>query len=141
MDQSQNDSSISDEESFQNGYYYFVKAVEILAMSPEEQCECLGYCNVAWELKDDVSAGAYLFNLPTPSITNYQKGVILTLINDLNSIPSYVLKAGIGVPVSLESMRNQCWEPLRLRASRLLKELETATESNKRYFESKSERP
>ncbi len=41
---------IREREAFENGYY-FIKALEILALDAPTQCETMGNYNVAWELK------------------------------------------------------------------------------------------
>ena len=53
---------ITDEEEFHNSYYYYVKALGMLAETAENQCQLMGDYNVAWELKEDVAAGKYLVN-------------------------------------------------------------------------------
>jgi len=132
---------MSEEEAFANAYYYFVEAVEVLSMPAENQCEITGNFNVAWELKDDVSAGAYLFNLPCPQVTESQKQEILGLIAALEKVPVTVLQAGIGAEQSLTSMQHPCWVSLRKQAQELLVRLNPLTVSNAKYFESQRSEP
>lgn len=49
---------ISERESFENGYFYFVEAVETLSQPTDAQLQRMGYCpyNLAWELVCDVRA-------------------------------------------------------------------------------------
>lgn len=47
---------ISEEEGLEHEFFDFVKALDTLALSAEDQCERMGNYNVAWELQEDVSA-------------------------------------------------------------------------------------
>jgi len=58
---------LSEREALENSYYYFIQALEILALPASEQCERMGNYNTAWELKHDVGAVAYLLKLPDSS--------------------------------------------------------------------------
>jgi hypothetical protein len=136
MNEASSQPEISEEAAFENAYYYFVQAVEVLAMAAEAQCEIMGNYNVAWELKGDVSAGSYLFNLPCPKVTDQQKRSILALIASLDELPNPVLQAGVGAVPSLASMRHPCWVPLRKQAQELLAILSPLTINNAQYFES-----
>ena len=126
---------IREREAFENGYYYFIQALEILAQDASAQCENSGNYNVAWELKDDVSAGAYLLNSPSSSrLTAEQKRGILDLISELESVPSTELPAGPNPQDNLAAMNHPSWKPLRKHASQLLKLLAQATEECNRYL-------
>ena len=118
--------SVSDLEAFQNAYLYFVSAVGTLAASPEQQCEWMGDFNVAWELKDDVSAGKFLVG--REMLSPAQENAILRLVSSLQAIPSSVLPAGSGREVNLKAMQDPSWSSLRVEAARLLKQFATLTQ-------------
>ena len=127
-------SAISDEESYQNAFYYFIEAVKVLSEPAERQCELMGNYNVPWELKDDVSAGLYLINNPASKLTEGQRLAIQQLISELNQIPDSVINAKNTPENNLVAMQKPVWEPLRKQAAELLCTLETATKSNEKYF-------
>jgi len=128
------ENTISDEESYQNSFHYFIEAVKILSESPEKQCELVGNYNVAWELKDEVSSGLFLINAPASVLTESQKLAIQQLINELNKIPKSVLKAETTPENNLSAMKNPIWESLRKQAAMLLRTLESAAQNNEQYF-------
>lgn len=125
--------AMSEQEQFENAYYYFMQAVQILAMDAESQCEKEEY-NAAWELKNDVSAGAYIFNLPD-RLSKDQKDAVLRLVAALETIPEAVLRATNGNAYeNLVAMGHPCWIPLRVQATALIELLEPATKKNRVYF-------
>ncbi len=128
------ESTISEEESYQNSYYYFIEAVKILSAPPEKQCELIGNYNVAWELKDEVSAGLYLINNPASSLAEGQKYAIQQLITELNKISGSVLNYENTPKNNLTAMKNSVWAPLRKQAAMLLTTLESETKRNEEYF-------
>jgi len=53
------------EESFHNCFFYFMEAVDVLALDAAGQCEVMGNFNVAWEIQHDVlDDGVSLINWP-----------------------------------------------------------------------------
>lgn len=126
---------MSEREAFEHAYYYFAQALEVLASDPKTQCEKGGNYNVAWELKNDVSAGARLFDLPK-RLSEAQKKEILGLVAALDAIPSEVLRSATTVADNLRAMNHPCWVPLRERARNLIKLLEPARKKNEEYFKS-----
>lgn len=128
------DETISYEESYHNSYYYFIRAIKILAESPEKQCELVGNYNVAWELKDEVSSGSYLIENPASTLTSTQKLAIQQLIDELKKIPATVLREATNHENNLIAMQDPLWKPLRKQAAILLRTLESATKNNEQYF-------
>ena len=115
--------TISDEEAYALSYRVFWEAVSTLALDADEQCEAMGNYNVAWELADDVSAGAYLFNSPLCSLTALQREGIQELISALASIPSEVLVQATSAASNKRAMGHACWEPIRAKAAQVLRAL------------------
>ena len=110
----------------------------MLAQDAPTQCETMGNYNVAWELKDNVSRGALLFNCPgSARLTAEQKRGILDLIAALEAVPSTKLPAGSDPKDNLAAMNHSSWELLRKQASELLKLLAPATEECRRYLSRK----
>jgi len=120
---------------FENCYYNFVEALQVLAQDAPTQCEMMDNHNVAWELKDDLLRGAQLVNYPSSSrLTPEQKRGILDLAAALESVPSGDLPAGLNPNDNLVAMNHPSWKPLRKQATRLLILLKPATEECKRYL-------
>ena len=126
---------ISEKQAFENSYNYFIQALEVLAESAPVQCEMMGNYNVAWEVKDDASAGAYLFNCPSGRrLSEEQKHGILDLVEALERVPSTELPSGAAPEDNLAAMNHPSWEPLRKQATALLGLLAPATEECKRFL-------
>jgi len=91
--------------------------------------------NVAFEIKDDVSAGRYL----SQSISCYLSGpdvaAISELVESLNNISSDVVSFANSKEVSLEKMKDASWVPLRIEANKLLLLLTPARARNRQYFQ------
>lgn len=122
----------ADEEEFHSSYRIFLNAIEMLSSSPEDQCELMGDYNVAWELKDDVSAGQYLIG--RGFLTNSQEAWVGALVGALGTVNSQVLPSGKGREVNLLAMTEPCWDPLRFIAKELLDHLAPFTEVNAKYL-------
>jgi hypothetical protein len=126
---------IRERDEFENSYYYFVQALQVLAQDALTQCEAMGNYNVAWELKDNLLRGAYLLNYPSSArLIDEQRRGILDLMAGLESVPSTELPAGPNLQDNLAAMNHASWEPLRKQAAQLLKLLAPATEECNRYF-------
>lgn len=120
---------------FENSYYYFVRALQVLAQDAPTQCETMGNYNVAWELKDDLLRGAHLLNYASSGrLTLEQKRGILDLVAALEGVPSAELPAGPDPKDNLAAMNHPSWEPLRKQATQLLDLLASATEECNRYL-------
>lgn len=126
---------IREREEFENTYYYFVRALQILAQDAPTQCETMGNYNVAWELKDDLSRGAWVVNYQSSArLPAEQKRGILDLMAALEGVPTTELPAGPDPRDNLAAMNHLCWGPLRKQASQLLELLAPATEECNRYL-------
>ena len=132
---------MDDRELFENSYYYFIDALEALSAVAEEQCEIMGFFNVAYEIKDDVSNGKHLLQYKFCNLSKDQRGLVLELINSLESVPDYIVSFTEDIQESSERMKHPSWEPLRKKAKRLLLALKPITEANKEYFEEEAKKP
>jgi L-alanine-DL-glutamate epimerase-like enolase superfamily enzyme len=122
--------AISPEEAFRNGYYYFIEAVESLAADADATCRMMGDFNVAWELKDDVSAGRYL--LGKGFLAAHEEACIAGLLQAVDSVPVNRLPGGTGRNANLQAMSDSCWDNSRSLAQKALLQLKSFTESNLR---------
>jgi Asp-tRNA(Asn)/Glu-tRNA(Gln) amidotransferase A subunit family amidase len=123
---------ITDEEEFHSSYRIYLQALEMLAETPENQCQLMGDYNVAWELKEDVAAGRYLVNRGYLSAA--QEAWVVAMAAALEAIDTLVLPAGPGRDVNLLAMQNPNWEPLRYLAAEVVRQLAPFTELNSSYL-------
>lgn len=121
-------------DAFANGFLYFVKALKILAADADVQCKRMGNYNVAWELKDDVSAGAYLLNLPGAPLAQEEKDGIIAMVSALRELPASLLVSATTEEANERVMNDPCWIPLRARAAELLKLLAATTARNEEFL-------
>ncbi len=124
--------AISDAEAFHNSYRVFAMSVKLLAAPAVEQCELMGNHNVAWELKDEVSAGAYLVG--RGYLSPNQEAWVGALVGALAVAATQVLPSGASGEANLAAMQSPCWEPLRFLANEVLHQLEPFTDANARYL-------
>ena len=122
----------ADEEEFHSSYRLFVQAVEMLAAPAEEQCMLMGDYNVAWELKDDVAAGAFLVG--RGHLTPLQEAWVQALVGSLNLVDVQLLASGAGREASLVAMSHVSWEPLRVIAALVLDRLAQFTDANSQHL-------
>jgi hypothetical protein len=125
---------ISDEEVFANAYHYFVEALKVLMADADTQCKRMGNYNVAWELKDDVSAGAYLLNLPAAPLTQEEKDGIVAMVEVLKELPASLLVSATTEAANKKAMTDPCWTALRARAAELLSLLAATTRRNEDFL-------
>jgi hypothetical protein len=131
MTASRESEPLSEREAFENGFYYFVQALEVLALPASEQCERLDDFNVAWELKNDVGAAEFLLRSPSSSrLSQAQRAAVESLLVMLTGVPVAQLRGGR--EANLEAMRHESWEPLRPAAAELLHTLAPAIAECKR---------
>ena len=123
---------ISDEEAFHNSYRGFAVSLRLLAAPAIEQCETMDNFTVAWELKDDVSAGAYLVG--RGYLSPVQEAWVGALVGALAVADTQVLPSGASREANLAAMQSPCWEPLRFLASEVLRQLEPSTVTNALYL-------
>jgi hypothetical protein len=124
-----------DRDDFENAYLSAVRALRVLAASPEEACEMQGHYNVAFETKMEVEAAPYVFKLPGCTLTQEQHHALLDVISALQAIPKEVLSFANVREESLERMRHPSWEAPRQMARALIEDLKPATDLNAWYFE------
>lgn len=125
---------ISNEEAFETSYHTFIRCLEALASSPEAACKQYGHYNVAWEIKEDVSAGVFLKNNSAHRLSEQHVTEIKRLAEILNSLPASAIPFSNIVEESLKNMRHPAWELPRRMASQLLESLRPVTETNEKYF-------
>ena len=130
-----NEDGISEADDFANVFFYFIKALKVLAKDADAQCEYMGNYNVAWELKSDVSAGAYLLNLPG-ELTQREKDGIAAMVAALNELPVSLLAGATTETANKKAMNAPDWVPLRVRAAELLRLLSGAIRKNEAFLAS-----
>lgn len=132
---------ISEEEWFEHEIFYFLKALRILELSADEQCEVMGNYNVALEIQEDVSGPIPgMVNSPLSYFTEAQSAALVRLASALKELPQEAIVVE-GLPTnsregSIATMRHRSWEPLRIQASDVLRVLEPAILRNAAYFTS-----
>jgi hypothetical protein len=124
--------SVTDEDQFHNAYRIFHMAVVIAALPAEEQCAAMGSYNVAWELRDDVSAGRYL--LGRGYLSTLQEERVATLVEAVKLVPASALPAGTGIASNIEAMSHASWQPVRVLATEVLRQLAPFTAANATYL-------
>ncbi len=125
--------AISDMEAWHHAYAHaFRWAVGCATLPAEQQCEEMGDYNVAWELRDDLSSGKYLFN--RGRLSGSQEGGIAALVALVELVPANELPAGAGRAPNLASMQHHSWAPEREKAEKVLQQLEQVTRANAAYF-------
>lgn len=121
-----------EEEIFHSEYRVFLHALEFLAASPEQQCQKMGDYNVAWELREDVSAGKYLVG--RGYLSSEQEAWVMALVGAVKEVPAQVLPAGAGRDRNLAAMLHPSWLPLRSFAASTLDALREFTSQNAKYL-------
>ena len=122
---------ITHEEEFHSSYRIYVQALQMLAETPENQCQLMGDYNVAWELKEDVAAGRYLVNRGYLSAA--QEAWVVALAAALEAVDTLALPAGHRREANLLAMQNPNWEPLRYLAAEVARQLSPFTKLNSSY--------
>lgn len=128
---------MSEEEAFAHAFFYFIKALKVLAADADEQCEYMSNYNVAWELKSDVSRSAGLLKLPgARELTQDEKDGIAAMVAALSALPASLLVAATTEAANKKAMNDPCWIPVRVRAAELLSLLAAATARNEAFLKS-----
>jgi hypothetical protein len=127
------------EDRFENELFYFHKALQILAMEAEDQCEVMGNYNTAWEMLHDISGPIpFMVKDPASHLTEAQSAALVRLSDAMKEIPQEGLFPDGFSPTShegcLAAMRHPSWAPLRIQASELLNLLKPAMHRNAAYF-------
>jgi hypothetical protein len=131
---------MADEEWFEHELFYFLKALRVLEMNAEDQCDAMGNFNVAFEMQLDVSGPAVAMAAsPISYFTEAQAAELLRLADALKKLPEEALfPKGLNVRShegSITAMSHPSWAPLRVQARDLLKVLEPAIQRNVAYFQ------
>jgi hypothetical protein len=121
-----------DEEEFQSSFRIYLNALEMLASSPDEQCQQMGNYNVAWELKEDVQNGRFLTG--RGYLNEAEEQWIKALSASLDGVNTLVLPAGPGREANLRAMSHPAWEPPRFLAAEVLRRLSAAAQKNANYL-------
>jgi hypothetical protein len=132
---------MSDQEIFENTFFYFVKALRVLSLEAPLQCDEYNNYNAPWELCDDVvSGGIGALRLSARSLTWEQAGKIVDIVAGLRRMPDEAISLthlSMTRPVGCETaMNHPAWAPLRVEAAELLAMLEPAIRANEAYFQS-----
>jgi hypothetical protein len=130
---------ISNSDYFENTFFYFVKALKVLAMDADQQCQWMGNYNVAWELQQDVAEGGLnSVALESSHLTEAQANEVIRLARALEELPDEAISPKGFLTTNYEgsivAMNHLSWVPLRRQATELLKLLEPAIERNALYF-------
>ena len=118
------------EASFQNSFFYFLQAVDILSLDALKQCETMGNFNVAWEIQHDVCENASaLLNWPISYLTDAEKGAVSQVVEILGKLPEGALASNNNL-----AMNHPAWAELRIAAKQLQTQLAAAVRSNLEFF-------
>ena len=118
------DDDESSEDIFANLVFHFLRQLEILAETPEKQCEILWYDNVGWELKNFFIRNANsVLNTEAGRLSPEQVRSISELLEAVTSVPGSVINVLNHKEDHLRAMSNPCWQPIRVQARKLLFEL------------------
>lgn len=131
---------MDDREEFENSFFYFTKALQVLSHDAATQCKEMGNHNTPWEIQDDASSGGLgSLRLSAPYLSWEQAEKIVDLVAALRRLPKEALSVPhikmIGHIGCITAMEHPAWEPLRKEAKELLVLLEPAIERNQAYFQ------
>jgi len=129
---------LQEDDAFHHSVHYYLSALEILAASADEQCDLMGNHNVAWELKDDASAGKYLVG--RGHLTSEQEVWVQALSDALDSVNAEALPAGSDKEANLVAMNHPGWEPLRSLAREVIRQLAPFASINATYLGAPSQK-
>lgn len=130
------DQPLSDDESFHNEFFYFIKAVEVLSMDAAAQREVMNNFNVAWEVQHDaLDGGTALISRAGNYLSEAEKSEIAKLLEQLSELP----KASLGGDHD-EAMSHSAWMEIRCTADRLSARLSDAVRRNHEFFKSPIQR-
>lgn len=132
---------MSDQEVFENAFYYLVKALRVLSLEAPLQCDEYSNYNTPWELRDNVVGGGIgALRLSARSLTWEQAGKIVDIVARLRRMPDEAISVthlSMTGPIGCETaMNHPAWAPLRVEAAELLAMLEPAIRANEAYFQS-----
>lgn len=111
---------ISECDAYETSYRVFWQAIEMLSLGVVDQCNAMGNYNVAWELKDDVSAGSFLISSPACRLNLAQRQVVAELIQQLQGVPPALLVQATTAAANQSAMSHACWVSIRSKAAQVL---------------------
>ena len=121
-------------EVFEQSYRNFLNALEIVAKNAEEQCHIMGWYNVAWELRDDISNGRFLLKISHQYLSDSQQNAIYDLLMEIEKLPEEIFGEAKTEKENISSMRYALWDPIRAQANNLIKKLKPITVANEYFF-------
>lgn len=125
---------MSDEEVFEQSYWNFFDALELMAEEAETQCKIMNYYNVAWELKDDIIIGYCLLKIASGKLSDVQQSAIRKFLVEVEKLPGHLFIATTTERDNLNAMSHSSWVPIRKHAVNLIQILEPATKRNKAFY-------
>lgn len=81
---------MDDQEVFEQSYWNFITALDLMAKDAETQCEVMDYYNVACELKDDIAVGYYMLEIASGKLSDVQQNAIRNFLTEVEKIPGYL---------------------------------------------------
>lgn len=123
----------TDEAEFHSSFRIFLNAIAMLASSPEDQCQLMGNCNVAWELKEDVQAGKFLVG--RGYLKANEEAWVNALVAALDPIDTQVLPSGSSAEANVIAMSHPSWAPARYLAAEVLRNLVAPAAANAKYLQ------
>ncbi|WP_250623301.1 hypothetical protein [Pinirhizobacter soli] len=135
-----NSDSPGTHEVFENAFFYFIKALRVLACNAAKQCEEMEDCNTPWQIQRDVTSGGLGSLRVSASFLSWEEAEsIVDLVAALRRLPQEAITAAFMNTTShagcVTSVSHPAWEPLRKDAKALLLKLEKAIERNEAYFQ------
>lgn len=132
-------SEMSDQEVFENTFYYFITALRTLSRDAYSQCTDMDNYNTPSEIQSDTaSRGLGTLRLSAHYLDWEKAEAIVDLVAALRRLPPEALS----VPYlsmtrhagCITAMHHPAWSPLREQAARLLEMLGPEIERNTAYF-------
>src|SRR5258708_34651800 len=77
------------EEKYQHIFFYFIKALRVLAMDPQSQCEAEGNFNVAQEIQYEIRSGRYVLGKGKLNLS--EEAAIASLASAVAPVPDSAL--------------------------------------------------
>jgi hypothetical protein len=127
---------MDEEEKYEHAFFYFIKALRILAMDAEPQCDAEGNFNVAQELQYEILCGRYVIGKGKLNVS--EETAIAAVTSAIEKVPDSALKFAEGHASNVKNMRHPAWTPLRAGAASLLQHLHSRIAENNAYFHAKS---
>jgi hypothetical protein len=124
---------MDEEEKYNHIFFYFIKALRILAMDAESQCDAEGNFNVAQELQYEILCGRYVIG--KGKLNNSEEKAVAAVTSAIETVPDSALKFAEGHAPNVQNMRHPAWIPIRAEAASLLQLLDSRIAENSAYFQ------